>query len=301
MRYYKARKILIFWCLFIGIGAVAGACGMFYDLSGKFMGMDKLLPYFGVLPFADILFQNYLFSGISLLIVNGLTNITAAVFLLKKKKCGIILGTIFGITLMMWICIQFVIFPMNFMSTIYFIFGLLQFATGYACIVFYKQENYSFNKKDYKNIGKDKSTLVVYFSRLNRTAKAAYEYADKLGADIYELQTTEKTDGTLGFWWCGRFGMHKWPMNIKEVTVDIESYEKVVICTPIWVFSIAAPVRDFLMKYKGKIKNTDYVAVHFNPWLPSSVFADMDKLLGIKHDKAVSISARLGNLKTSKS
>lgn len=64
---------------------------------------DALLPYFQVLPFADILFQNYIFFGIALLIVNGLSNLTAALLLLLKKKSGVILGGLFGITLMLWI------------------------------------------------------------------------------------------------------------------------------------------------------------------------------------------------------
>ena len=43
-RFAVARKILIFWTLFIGIGAVAGAIGMLVDPSGKAMGMDAMLP-----------------------------------------------------------------------------------------------------------------------------------------------------------------------------------------------------------------------------------------------------------------
>ena len=65
------------------------------------MGMDSMLPYFQVLHFADILFQNYLFPGIALLIVNGLTNLVAALLLLRKKKIGVVLGGVFGVTLMM--------------------------------------------------------------------------------------------------------------------------------------------------------------------------------------------------------
>ena len=52
--------------------------------------------------------------------------------LFKKKKLGVILGGIFGITLMLWICIQFYMFRLNFMSTAYFIFGLCQALTGYV-------------------------------------------------------------------------------------------------------------------------------------------------------------------------
>lgn len=126
-----ARKVLIFWTLFIGLGAVAGGLGMIIDPSGKALGMDAMLPYFRKLPFSEVLFRDFLFSGFALLIVNGLTNLTAAVLLLRKKKPGVILGGIFGVTLMLWICIQFYMFPLNFMSTSYFVFGLCQAVTGY--------------------------------------------------------------------------------------------------------------------------------------------------------------------------
>ena len=129
-RFEAARKWLIFWTLFIGIGAVAGGLGMIIDPSGRTLHMDAMLPYFQVLPFADLLFRDFLFSGFALLIVNGLTNLSAAVLLLKRKRTGVILGGIFGVTLMLWICIQFYMFPLNFMSTIYFVFGLCQAVTG---------------------------------------------------------------------------------------------------------------------------------------------------------------------------
>ena len=131
-RYDTARKWLIFWTLFIGIGAVAGGLSMIIDPSGKTLHMDAMLPFFQKLPFADVLFQDFLFSGFALLIVNGLTNVTAAVLLFRKKKLGVLLGGIFGITLMLWICIQFYMFPLNFMSTAYFIFGFCQAITGYV-------------------------------------------------------------------------------------------------------------------------------------------------------------------------
>lgn len=127
-RYQTARRILLFWTLFIGVGAAAGAAGMLLDPSGKAMGMEAMLPYFQVLPFADVLFRDLTFSGWALLIVNGLTNLTAASLLLAKKNAGITLGGLFGVTLMLWIRIQFYMFPPNFMSTIYFMFGFAQAA-----------------------------------------------------------------------------------------------------------------------------------------------------------------------------
>ena len=140
-RYNTARKWLIFWTLFIGIGAVAGGLSMIIDPSGKALHMDAMLPFFQKLPFADVLFRDFLFSGFALLIVNGLTNLTAAVLLLRKKPLGVLLGGIFGITLMLWIGIQFYMFPLNFMSTAYFIFGLCQAVTGFmAWMLLHREE-----------------------------------------------------------------------------------------------------------------------------------------------------------------
>ena len=87
-RFEKARKWLLFWTLFIGIGAVGGSACMLFDPSGKLLGMDAMLPFFKKLPLADILFADFTFSGYALLIVNGLTNLTAAGLLLGRRYAG---------------------------------------------------------------------------------------------------------------------------------------------------------------------------------------------------------------------
>lgn len=301
-RYTSARYALIFWTLFIGVGAVAGATGMMSAPDGSALGMQGMLPYFQVLPFASVLFRDFLFPGIALLVVNGVTNLVAAGFLFAKKKAGIYLGGIFGVTLMLWIIIQFVIFPANFMSTIYFFFGLFHAITGYIALVFYKQEQFVFSESDYKNVGKDGKTLVVYFSRMGYVKKLAYERADALGADIYEVKSTENTKGTAGFWWCGRYGMHRWEMPIEEISLSLEKYERVVICSPIWVFNLCAPMRAFCKKAAGRIKAADYILVHHqnNEYLNAA--DEMDALLGIRRDSVKSYRCRQGkySFKTSK-
>ena len=296
-RYKKTRNVLIFWCLFIGIGALIGSVGMFLDPTGKLMAMDQLLPYFKVLPFSDVLFQNYIFSGVSLLIVNGITNFIAAYLLIKNKKLGIILGSVFGFTLMLWITIQFIIFPMNALSISYFAFGVIQLITGYMTYVFYEQENFKFNPKEYKNIGVNEDVLVVYFSRMGYTRKIAYEEADKCGAEIVELKAKEKTENTTGFWWCGRFGMHKWNMEIEEIPVDLKKYKKVIIVSPIWVFSICAPIREFCYKYRNDINSAEYVFVHFMNAKFENVACETDKILKKKREKFTTICTRLGKVK----
>ncbi len=293
-RFKTARRLLIFWTLFIGIGAVAGALGMLIDPTGKSMGMDKMLPYFQVLPFAEVVFRDFTFSGWALLIVNGLTNLTAAALLFTKKRGGVILGGIFGVTLMLWICIQFYMFPFNFMSTAYFVFGLAQAITGYAAWVFEKQEAFAVNISDYPNIGTNPDRLVVFFSRMGYVRKLAYEEANRTGASVYEIKSTELTEGTAGFWWCGRFGMHKWCMPIEPVDVDLSAFSHATICTPIWVFSVASPVRSFCTRSAGKIKEVDYILVHHQNSVYENAANEMDGLLKIKRTSLCSVRCREG-------
>lgn len=293
-RYQTARRILIFWTLFVGIGAVGGAIGMLLDPSGRLMSMDAMLPYFQVLPFAEMLFQDFMFSGWALLLVNGVTNLLAAGLLLAKRKAGIILGGIFGVTLMLWICIQFVIFPLNFMSTAFFIIGLCQALTGYAAWVFYRQEQFVVRESDYPNIGTDPKRLVVYFSRMGYVKRQAMEEANRTGAALYEIRAAERTEGTLGFWWCGRYGMHRWAMPIEPIRVDMTRYDHVTICSPIWVFALSAPVRSFCQQASGKIKEADYILVHHQNSRYENAAKEMDALLGMQHTRLRSIRCRVG-------
>lgn len=293
-RYRPARRALLFWTIFIGIGAVAGSSAMLIDPSGGLMGMDAMLPYFQKLPFAEIVFQDFVFSGISLLLVNGISNLTAAGLLIANKRIGAVLGGVFGITLMLWICIQFYMFPLNFMSTAYFIFGFIQAITGYMTVVFYDQEHFTVSESDYPNIGSDPTKLVVYFSRMGYTKKRALEAADRTGAEIYEVRAAERTSGTLGFWWCGRYGMHRWAMPIEDIGVQLEKYDHVTVCSPVWVFNLCAPMREFCKKASGRIRSADYILVHHQKSLYANAADEMDRLLGLKDTPAVSVCCREG-------
>ena len=230
----------------------------------------------------------------ALLIVNGLSNLTAAVLLLRNRRSGVWLGGLFGVTLMLWICIQFYIFPLNFMSTAHFIFGLLQAATGYAALIFRRQEEFRVDAANYPHIGTNEKRLVVYFSRMGYVKKLACEAANKTGAALYEIQATERTAGTPGFWWCGRYGMHRWDMPIRPLPAELSRYDHVTICTPIWVFALAAPVRAFCRQASGSIREADYILVHHTRGQYANAVREMDSLLGIKHTAVRSVQCKVG-------
>lgn len=139
MKFNFARGALLFWCIFICIGAVGGAILFWAYPHGEVWNMADMLPYFQVLPFADFFFRDFVWCGVALLCVNGITNLTAAVLILCRNRWGLVLGTVFGVTLMLWITVQFCIFPLNAIDVIYFIFGILQALTGLAALHLYKQ------------------------------------------------------------------------------------------------------------------------------------------------------------------
>ena len=292
-----AGRVLLCWCAFIGLGALVGAVGMLSEPDGSNLGMQTLLPYFQVLPLADVLYQDFVFPGIALLCVNGIPNFVAVYLLRTKRKAGILCGGVCGLLLMAWICIQFVILPANVMSTLYFIFGIAQALTAFAAWVFWQQEHFTVSEADYPNIGKDPTRLVVYFSRMGYTRRAAFECANRTGAQVYEVKSTEHTEGTLGFWWCGRYGMHGWDMPIEPIAVDLDSYERVTLCTPVWVFGLSAPMRSFCRAASGHIHRVEYIIVHFNPMPYANVAREMDGLLGLHVERADSLCVQYGRVK----
>jgi len=127
----RLRNIQLFWGLFIGIGAFAGASGMISDPSGAALGLVEWLHFFKKLPFAEIFFQDFFFPGIALLTVNGLTNTISVFLIFSRNKYAALSGMICGIILILWVFVQFYIFPLNFMSILYFVFGILQTITGW--------------------------------------------------------------------------------------------------------------------------------------------------------------------------
>lgn len=295
MRFKVTKIIVLILSIFVGVGAYVGGVAMLIKPDGSLLQMQAMLPYFQVLPFSDILFQDYVFSGIALIIVNGVSNTIAAILMLRNKRIGYVLGTVFGFTLMLWIIIQFVIFPINALDIIYFALGVLQLLFGYIALVSYNQYFFKFDESDYPDINENSTTLVVYFSRVKFTKKIAYITANNEHACIRELATKERTKGTLGFWWCGRFGMHAWPMETLPLDVDLSHYEKVILVTPIWVFRMCAPMRDFVQRNKDVLNGKPIKVVfnHFNPWLPKGAIAEVKSYVHV--DEVESFTTMLGH------
>ena len=120
-------KFLKFLTLFIGIGAVMGAAMMWIDPSGQMWGMEPLLDMLRAkMLWPDVFFKNFIPSGFVLLFLNGFTQFVAAFLLFKKYPLAYWAVLACGIILMLWIVLEWWVWGFNFMSNIYFVFGLVE-------------------------------------------------------------------------------------------------------------------------------------------------------------------------------
>ena len=80
-------------------------------------------------------------------------------------------------------------------------------------------------------------TLVVYFSKTGNTKRVAEAAIKELdGCDVAELLFDEKA-------------------NTIEGAVDPSGYERVVLLSPIWAFSLAEPMKLYLKEFGKSIQN----------------------------------------------
>lgn len=122
----KIRSWLLWLSAFIGLGAYWGAVMMFVDPSGEMWGMDAILPSMAILPFSDVLFSDFLVSGFALLFVNGVSNTVAWVLLKRRSVWGAWAQLVCGVMLLVWLSVQWMIFDINVLTTLYTLLALIQ-------------------------------------------------------------------------------------------------------------------------------------------------------------------------------
>ena len=83
-------------------------------------------------------------------------------------------------------------------------------------------------------------------------------------------------------------------MPIAPINVDLSAYDHMTICTPIWVFSVAATMRSFCAQASGKIEEADYILVQHQNSTYESAANEMDQLLALKRTGFRSVRCRKG-------
>lgn len=139
-------------------------------------------------------------------------------------------------------------------------------------------------------------TLVVYYSRKGYAEDAALKIIRDENADFLEIETIENTAGWYGFLNCSKFAVTDKPMLLFPYNTDISSYDKVIICAPVWFGKICPPMAEFLKKERHNISRAEYVFIHLLPTNVSSIADAADKILRLKRDKVTSIQCIYGHI-----
>jgi len=103
--------------------------------------------------------------------------------------------------------------------------------------------------------------------------------AECLSADIEEINTPDKRSGLFGYLKCGHEGMSKKMTEINQTKNEPIGYTLVIIGTPVWSFNISSPIRAYIEKHKGKMKNIGFFCTQGGSG-HERAFQEMQKLCG---------------------
>lgn len=145
-------------------------------------------------------------------------------------------------------------------------------------------------------------TLVVYYSRkgyVEKIADAKIKAEREAGneVDFLSLETISNTAGYDGLRNCLVKIATGGEMELFPYECDVASYDKVIICTPVWGGKAALPIKSFITKEKHNISVFEYVIVHFLDGNMSAVADEMDVILRKKREKYTSIQCVWGKIK----
>jgi flavodoxin len=122
-------------------------------------------------------------------------------------------------------------------------------------------------------------TLIVYFSRSDRTRRLAEEIGGRLGSDIEEVTESKGRGGAIGWLKSGMESTRKTLPKIHALERDPGAYDLVLIGTPIWASNMSSPIRAFITEHKEKIQEAAFFCTGDGDD-PSTVFGPMEELLG---------------------
>lgn len=121
-------------------------------------------------------------------------------------------------------------------------------------------------------------TLVIYYSYTGNSKKVALYAKDKLNADILELEPkipfSDDYDKVVEEWQNNDI---KKDVEIKEVTIDLSKYKKIVLITCTWWYGISPVMKRFLKDYD--LSGKDIIVASSNAGWLGHCFRDYKTLL----------------------
>ena len=98
-------------------------------------------------------------------------------------------------------------------------------------------------------------TVIVYYSMNGNTALAAEKIAKKLGAELISIEPEKAypNKGLKKFFHGGRSAMKNETPKLKPYSFNADSFERVILGTPVWASNIAPPLRSFIEENRAAL------------------------------------------------
>ncbi|MCF7855175.1 MAG: NAD(P)H-dependent oxidoreductase [Candidatus Pacebacteria bacterium] len=133
--------------------------------------------------------------------------------------------------------------------------------------------------------------LVVYFSRTGNTRKVATRIAESLQADIEEIKETQSRAGVAGYFGAGLASLFRKTPRIEPHARKAADFDLTIIGTPVWAFTMAAPVRTYLEQNAGAFSKVAFFCTMGGSGA-SRTFQHMQEILGTVPEATLSLNER---------
>jgi len=124
-------------------------------------------------------------------------------------------------------------------------------------------------------------SVVIYYSLTGNTSLVAKMIAERIGADIIELKPEKEipSTGASKYFWGGKSVMLNEKPKLLNDNINVESYDTLIIGTPIWAGSMTPPMNTFLSENMIKDKRVFLFATHSPGTNAGKCFAKMKEKL----------------------
>ncbi len=103
--------------------------------------------------------------------------------------------------------------------------------------------------------------IVLYYSRTGGTRVVAKTIREALDCDLQEIKDLKDRSGIKGFWGGMKDVSNKVKAEINPQTLDLDAYDLIVICSPVWGMQFAPAITTFMSSIDFKDKRIVLAAV----------------------------------------
>lgn len=138
-------------------------------------------------------------------------------------------------------------------------------------------------------------TLVLYYSRKGSNRYLAEKLSEELNAEIEPISPLIRGNFLLIIFSLLKIGVS--PKSLKNHPAD---FERIILCSPIWMGQVVSPLRGFLNRYGKECRSVDFITCcgssdegKLDKFGYATVFSQIEKVLGERYRSGTAFPVQL--------